>query len=458
LQFIPDQDTLLFVHRDPIRAPLRLLGPLGPLGPLGLLGLIGLLAGSAQAAPSVGATILVPTDVPTIQGAHDAAMSGDTILVAPGTYVGKLNLSKAVTLASFQSLGGDAAFVSTTILDGNGGSYVVQILPGAEDRPVLQGFTIQDAGDGIYPHAPFDLIACRVWDTSDGVDYESGSGGLVRDCLFELNSDDGIDLDDDCAVVIDNCVIRDNGDDGIEIRMQPWTGPLLQIVISRCTISGNGEDGIQLIHYDVLTNRLIRITRNLIQGNAFAGIGMMGGGDTVEDFQAASIPEPILVFDNTFAGNTHGISGGDTTIVVNNIFLDHSVLAVKRVDGFSALAYNLYFGNAADISGSNVNLGSSVFDDPLLTAAFKPSPGSPAIDAGTAFYTWHGFTVLDLPPSAYAGTAPDLGAFEKGGGPALIPPGLAIPGPAVGPALLGQPGWTGAGVGANADLASDKGN
>ena len=39
-------------------------------------------------------------------------------------------------------------------------------------------------------------------------------------------------------------------------------------------------------------------------------------------------------------------------------------------------------------------------------------PGSPAIDAGTAFFTWNSEIVLDLQPNEYSGTAPDLGAYE----------------------------------------------
>ena len=364
-----------------------------------------------QAEP-LGTTINVPGDFSSIQAAHNAASSGDTILVAPGTYVGQITITKAITLASHYLPTGDESFIGTTILDGGGAAFVIEIPSSAEDRPTIQGLTIQNADDGITPRAMFNLLNCLVRDTSDGVDYEDGSGGLVQFCTFELNGDDGIDLDDAVDIVIQDNMIRDNGDDGIEIRMQDHSGPTLNIVIERNQIYGNGEDGIQLIHYDVPTNRFFQIAYNYIHDNVDAGIGMMDGEETTEDFRAASIPERINIFNNTFANNSHGITGGDNTVVLNNIFVAHPVIAVKNVDSNSALAFNLFFNNGTDNSGSNVDVGSSVFADPGLTANLELPPGSPAIDAGTALYVWQGITVLDLPASAFSGTAPDMGAFE----------------------------------------------
>ena len=342
------------------------------------------------------ATHTVPGDFATIQAAHDAATSGDTILVAPGTYSGQITITKAITLASHFVTTGDQSNIATTILDGGGAAFVIEIPSGAEDGATIEGFTIQNADDGITPRAHFNLLNCVVTDTSDGVDYEDGSGGLVQFCTFELNSDDGLDLDNDVDLVMVDNVIRNNNDDGIEIRMQSYTGPTLNITISRNEIYGNGEDGIQLIHYDVPTDRFFDISYNYIYDNIDVGIGMMDGSVTNEDFRAADIPECIDIFSNIFVG--------------------HSVIAVKNVDLNSELAYNLFFNNGTDNSGSNVDVGSSVFADPSLTVDLELPAGSPAIDAGTALYVWQGTTVLDLPASAYSGAAPDIGAFEFYGG------------------------------------------
>ena len=404
------------------------------------------------------AIVSVPGNFSTIQAAHDAASSGDTILVAPGTYVGQITITKAITLASHFLTTGDSSFIATTILDGGGAAFVIEIPSGAEDGSVIQGFTIQNADDGITPRAHFNLLNCLVRNTSDGVDYEDGSGGLVQFCTFEFNSDDGLDLDNDVDLVIADNVIRNNNDDGIEIRMQSYSGPTLNITIVRNEIYGNGEDGIQLIHYDVLTDRFFEITYNYIYDNADAGIGMMDGATTNEDFRAADIPETIYIFNNTFANNSHGITGGDNTVVLNNIFIDHPVIAVKNVDAGSELAFNLFFNNGTDNSGSNVDVGSSVFADPLLTADLELPAGSPAIDAGTALYVWQGITVLDLPTSGYSGAAPDIGAFEfaSGSGAPPDPPVLASPlDEAVDVGLTPTLTWNGEGDSFTVQIASD---
>jgi hypothetical protein len=121
------------------------------------------------------------------------------------------------------------------------------------------------------------------------IDYESGNGGICRDNVFENNSDDAIDLDNDCEATIENNVIRDSGDAGIKVRLQPYAGPTLQIIIRNNTITGSGEDGIQLIDYADVSNRVVRIERNLIAGSAMVGLGLMDNGNTMEDLRAASI-------------------------------------------------------------------------------------------------------------------------------------------------------------------------
>ncbi|HSF20141.1 MAG TPA: right-handed parallel beta-helix repeat-containing protein [Vicinamibacteria bacterium] len=379
---------------------------------------------------SAGAAVLnVPGDFTTIQAAHNAAASGDTILVAPGTYVERITMTKAITLASHFLTSGNENFIGATVLDGGNGPYVISIPAGAEDGPTIQGLTIQNATDGIAPFARFNLLNCVVRNTSDGVDYERGSGGLVRFSTFELNSDDGIDLDFDVDIQILDNVIRDNGDDGIEIRLQNYTGPTKSYVIAGNDIYRNVADGIQLISYDVETDRFFQITNNFIHDNGAAGLGMMDGAASNEDFRAASLPEVVYVFNNTFAYNNHGLSGGDNTVVLNNIFVGHPAIAVKSVDANSALAFNLFFDNGTSHVGSNVDVGTSVFEDPLFGPGLELLPNSPAIDAGTAIYVWQGTNVLELPPSAFSGEAPDIGAFEFESGDGLPPdpPILAIP-------------------------------
>ena len=399
---------------------------------ISILGFVFMLScvarGSAQAA-----TLTVPGQHSTIQSAIDAALDGDTVLVAPGIWSENLSIdNKAVTLASLFHTTGDSSHIGNTIIDGGGGGFVIEIGAAAGPTTSIIGFTVRNGDDGIRPFAKFNLLDSRITGTSDGIDYEDGSGGLVQRSTFEDNSDDGIDLDRAVEVTIEDSIIRNNGNDGIEIRLHPYVGTTLQVVIRNNLIAENGlggtpnGDGIQFIEYTPGSAREFRIERNIFRGNAQAAIGMMCCQDTAEDLSGASLLEKIFVFNNTFTGNDHGITGGDNTVVVNNIFLDTANIALKRVDGNSIAAYNLFFNNGTDASESNVDVASSVYADPELAINARPGPTSPALDAGTATYTWNSEQVLDLPASAYAGSAPDIGAVERGNG--FPVPGIGSPG------------------------------
>ena len=95
-------------------------------------------------------TINVPADQPTIQAAINAANNGDTVLVAPGTYVENINFGgKAITVASS---GGP----SVTTIDGGAHGSVVTFSTGEGPTSVLNGFTVRNgfqgglSGGGIY--------------------------------------------------------------------------------------------------------------------------------------------------------------------------------------------------------------------------------------------------------------------------------------------------------------------
>jgi len=357
--------------------------------------------------------INVPGDYPTIQTAFNAAQNGDTVLVAAGIYPDSINLAdKSIVLASWFLTTGDTGYISQTILDGSGRAAVITIANTVGTATVIDGFTIQNADDGISPNAIFTIQNSHIINCRDGIDYERHSGGLCRNNIFENNLDDGIDLDRDVDIVIENNIIRNNRDDGIEIRLQPYTGPLLNYVIVNNEIYGNGEDGIQIVDYEGRSDRTFIIERNLIYDNDMAGLGCMSDGNTTEDYEGASVLETIWLFNNTFSGNDYGLTGGDSLIAVNNIFVGHPGMASKNVDGGSIVSYDLYWNNGTDLENCNVDINNILFSDPLLDSQFHLLPMSAAIDAGTALFLWEEDTVLNIPAGGYHGLVPDLGVYE----------------------------------------------
>jgi len=248
---------------------------------------------------------------------------------------------------------------------------------------------------------------------SDSVSFEE-TGGVVRRNYFENAGDDGIDLDGPTGGYYEDNTFQSSGDDGIEARLFDYKGTMRNIHIQGNTINASREDAIQLIDYSGASDYTFHITRNLLLNSVDVGVGIMDGGNTAEDFRGASIPERVNVFNNTFAGNNYGLTGGDELAAVNNIFINHRTLGMKNVDGNSSAAYNLFWSNGVNYTSSNVDTATTVFADPLLSATYAPQEGSPAIDAGTATFTFKGETVLSVPSSEYTGPAPDIGRYEYG--------------------------------------------
>ncbi|MCF7920243.1 MAG: DUF1565 domain-containing protein [Candidatus Cloacimonetes bacterium] len=118
---------------------------------LGILLCLLLLCGAGMSA-----AINVPDDYSTIQEAIEAAVDGDIILVAPGTYQENINFSgKAITIGSYYVTTQDTSYISQTVIDGGQSGSVVTFNNQENENSVLTGFTISNGnssnnGGGIF--------------------------------------------------------------------------------------------------------------------------------------------------------------------------------------------------------------------------------------------------------------------------------------------------------------------
>jgi len=398
----------------------------------------------------------VPEEYATIQAAVSAAEAGDVVQARAGTYTENIILDRPIVLtaASFDPVN---PANNTAIIDGGGG-VTITIPPNLTQMPTIRGFVIRGNNVGIQASSPFIVEFNYFLASSDQVNYQWGAGGANRNNLYFKPGDDAIQLDNtDRPLLIENNRIMYATDDGIEVNLQDKPSPpaLVDVNIWNNMIIGSKEDGIQLIDFPgepQNTNRRLVIVGNLIANSQKAGIGMMANTNTVEDLSGADVIEPVHVFNNTFYGNNHGISGGDNLVAFNNIITNSPGRGVWRVQGppgsNSVVAYTLFFNNTQDNDQSSMGPGLITGQDPRFTAA--PNPGadgawetvdddfsglllqssSPAIDKGvTQLMAANGELIPPSPITGFLGAAPDLGWREFGSPVVLTPTASPIPSP-----------------------------
>lgn len=176
------------------------------------------------------ALINIPDDYPAIQLGIDAAVNGDTVLIAPGIYIEALDVQQLdITLASHFMVTGDTTFISTTIIDGDSTLQLLNCI--GPESIYLTGLTFQR---GVSLELGGGLSTSGGINTQNSVDLQisfctfrefSGtrssvmlllSGNLsVENCLFEENQVEDynlVDLQSMDNVSLRRVVFRGNHD------------------------------------------------------------------------------------------------------------------------------------------------------------------------------------------------------------------------------------------------------
>lgn len=319
--------------------------------------------------PAFASDLFVPGSFATIQDAIDAAVDGDRIVVAPGTYSEFLDFqSKAITLESSDPA--DPAIVATTIIDGGNDESLAGFPqnPGtglrisfAAGTAELRGLTIRNFADDFsgYPaaveavgNANFVIDRCRF---VDNIGNGGAAGGVflqgtatIVDSTFEGNAADGgygggLHLDGRDFTVT-GCTFTGNrsfGGAGGSIALTS-SGDAL---IANCTFAAN-EGGVYVNGFadaDVID---CTFTNNVANGSVGAGIRVDGAlativGCSFSGNQALGGSGAALYLDGTSqvtidscdlrsnvasSGSGAGVSVLDSAVVsiVDTVFFGHS--------------------------------------------------------------------------------------------------------------------------------------
>jgi hypothetical protein len=358
---------------------------------------------------SAANTIKVPANQPTIQDAINAASTGDTVLVAPGTYYENLVIdAKEITLTSEQG-------AATTTIDGGQKGTVLTIKNTPSLATTISGFTLQNGLSGNYQIAG-GIYVVKAGATISSMTLDRSNFGqiFVRDGSITLTSSvvsngpvsttqcqtDVIQLFGVSTVVNANGVLAPTqilgnlieGDgtycSGLAIR-----GNAGDLVVANNTIRYN-EFGISAYPTG------LTVRQNLIYGNfsgaLFIGHPFVTGPETD--------PADFFVVNNTLFNNVSPQANGSIGAVlldaeyakiafINNIIAENSSVPVLQC--LSPPNYTPVILDHNDIYNTLGPITDKVCPTPTpadgnISAApsfvsstdFHLPPGSPAIDAG----------------------------------------------------------------------------
>ncbi len=322
----------------------------------------------------------------TFQAAVDAANSGDTILVAEGTYTGvstrdshtqMVYLNKSLTFRG----GYTTAFTEPpdplahpTILDAQGLGRVFYIPDFSAANIVMEGLRLtngngyealngDNCGSGIRMLGSNEdqITLNQNWIFDNLALYECAAIHIWRSKLvltdnhIENNGGMGVHVDfNSDSVILSNNIISNNGVDPLVIA--PASGAQLEattILLTGNTFDGNGLHGAYL-----LGAASVQVQGNTFSGNLGNGLivsdgtGVITGNDFNANYRGASIGyvQDMLIYNNTFQNNENTTSAGASA----------SGAGMMMGNSIATVFNNLFIGNHAGKNGGGLNVDNTI--------------------------------------------------------------------------------------------------
>ena len=332
-----------------------------------------LLVLSSSIPAGLAATLRVPLDQMTVQGAIDAARDGDVVLVARGEYMVTEPVSfrgKAITLRSEDGPDVTAIRMDHPPLDSSRASVVV--FESGEGDAALEGLTLTGGLGSEWGESPNQKggggILCR-----------NSSHPTITHCVFSGNNAQnggGIMVDEDCSATIADCTFTGNSaltyGGGIL-----WVTPSLAPTLKSSSFTGNfgGAGGALFCKFGASPEIMdCTITGNLANGPGGAICCLVGSSPTLTNC--------------SFLGNSAGVGGalsletsGDSPTLINCTLVGNFAFAGGALvanDGSSPKLMNctIYGNGAQDENGGIECVGAGTLPSVVNTILWNNLPDS----------------------------------------------------------------------------------
>ena len=300
---------------------------------------------------TLASVIHVPGDQPTIQAGIDAAVNGDTVLVADGTYTGTGNrdidfLGKAITVRSENGPDNCIVDCQGSSSDNHRGFYFHN---GEGLDSILQGFTIRNGyvGDGggircdnASPTIHKNIISgnnanngggIHLVDSSPRITYNNISGN--QGTISFASSGGGINSYGGSPVIFQNTITH-NGTETLDFY---WGGGIYCTQASPIIVHNTITHNISKVNGGGITLQYCSstIAHNNISNNSSYD-GGPGGGIFILFFEDEALPVTInnnIIRDNVSGGGGGGIdcSYGDNSLVIANNIISSNVAGAAGI-------------------------------------------------------------------------------------------------------------------------------
>ncbi len=264
-------------------------------------------------------TIRVPSEQPTIQAGIDAALNGDTVLVADGTYTGDGNRdvvigNKTIVVMSEHGPASTTIDCQATETDQHGGFYVQSLYA----EVTLKGFAITGA---------------RA--VNGGAICGSQSVVEIDSCIFTGNVSGCYFVESD--VVMFSCVSTGNYGYGVTADRSCW------LQMKDCVISNNALGGLGTVG----NGCSLQFDRNLFSANNGPGLYLQNG--------------TAVINECVFADNLRGVDG-TTEAGRLSIEVSRSRFVNNSIDSAGG-GMRVHFGEDEGLSGGSLVVDECLFED-----------------------------------------------------------------------------------------------